>query len=72
MALSMPLLVAEVTAADRVTLEEMLDEAEMLARHEAIKTGAGGILVTRHSHDRFTITLTDAVPYGTTRMLTCW
>ena len=65
-------LVAEVTAADRMTLEQLLDHAELLARQEAMKDQSGGVLVTRHGPNRFSVAVTESVPFGTTRELSSW
>ena len=62
-----PATVHEVMATDRATLERHLDHAEMLARKEAMKTRRGGVLITRHSLNSFTVEVSEAVPYGLTR-----
>lgn len=55
-----------VTATDRASMECRLDEAEAAARAQAMQEGRQGILVTRHGYDSFTVTLSDAVPFGLT------
>lgn len=55
-----------VTATDRANLERRLDEAEAAAKAQAMQEGRQGILVTRHDYGSFTVTLSDAVPFGLT------
>lgn len=47
-------------------MERRLDEAVAVAREQAMHARRQGILVTRHSHDSFTVSLSDAVPFGLT------
>jgi hypothetical protein len=49
------------------SIQEDLDSAVKLARHQATKDGQHGILVTRLGPASFTVTLTAEVPYGTTQ-----
>lgn len=56
-----------VTATDRASMERRLNEAEAAARTRALQQGRQGILVTRDGYHSFTVTLTDAVPFGLTR-----
>jgi hypothetical protein len=65
-------LVLEVTAADRITLDRQLDHAEFLAQQAAMKDRTGGVLITRHSPDRFTVAVSESVPFGVTRELSSW
>ena len=65
-------LVLEVTAADKATLHRQLDHAEVLAQQAAMKDRTGGVLITRHSPDRFTVAVSETVPYGLTRELSSW
>ena len=46
-------------------LDEMLDHAEAVLRQ--IPQRRAGILVTRHDFFRYTLALSDAVPFGETR-----
>lgn len=54
-----------VTEPDR--RDEMLNEAEAALRRVAMTQRAGGILVTRHNPGRYTLELSDEVPFGQTR-----
>lgn len=56
-----------VTAPDRASMERQLDEAVAVAVTRAMHEGRQGILVTQHDSDSFTVTLSDAVPFGLTR-----
>jgi hypothetical protein len=53
-----------VLASDAIGLQEALDEAVALVRGIAIKEGSHGILVTRHSYTKFTVTISKEVPFG--------
>ncbi|SDP86045.1 hypothetical protein SAMN04487914_1791 [Arthrobacter sp. ok909] len=55
-----------VTADAPRLIGERLDAAEHLARQQALKEGAHGILVTRHGPTTFTVALSADVPYGVT------
>lgn len=48
-------------------LDDYLNSAVDLARQYAATTGLCGILVTRHSHDTYTVAVSEAVPFGETR-----
>lgn len=61
-----------VTATDRASMERQLDEAVDVARTQAMHEGRKGILVTRHDYGFFTVTLSDAVPFGQTREHQDW
>lgn len=65
-------LALEITANDRASLEHDLNEAELLIRQEAMRSRNGGILITRLSRNRFTVALSDSVPFGMTRELSAW
>ena len=52
---------------DRSTMDEALDAAEAAVRRHAMRQRDCGILVTRHSHDTFTLALSPEVPFGITR-----
>ncbi|SEO11705.1 hypothetical protein E3O25_05250 [Cryobacterium sp. TMT1-3] len=55
----------EVFVATPGRLDEMLDQAEAMLRQ--IPQHCAGILVTRHDFFRYTLTLSDTVPFGETR-----
>lgn len=59
----------EVLATSRRQLDELLSGAEKLLRPRAIADGDAGILVTRHSPYRYTLALSDSVPFGETHEL---
>jgi hypothetical protein len=61
-----------VSAADRASMERRLDEAHVDAKKQALETGKYGILVTRHSSERFTVALSDSVPFGLTLERQLW
>ncbi len=48
-------------------LYELLDDAEAALRQIAGPQCYAGILVTRHDPSRYTLALSDTVPYGETR-----
>jgi hypothetical protein len=54
----------EVLVNDPVRLYELLDDAEALLRQAP--QHFAGILVTRHDPGRYTLTLSDCVPFGET------
>lgn len=56
-----------ITIADRASMDDRLNAAVSAAKAEALGEKRHGILVTRHSMDRFTIALTDTVPFGVTK-----
>jgi hypothetical protein len=49
------------------SIQEDLDSAVELARHQATKDGGHGILVTRLGPGSFTVTVSADVPYGITQ-----
>lgn len=57
----------EVLATEPVQLYELLDNAEAKLRQEQPPECLAGILVTRHTPGRYTLRLSDAVPFGETR-----
>jgi hypothetical protein len=61
-----------VSATDRASMERRLDEAHAEAVKQAVDTGNYGILVTRHSPKRFTVALSDSVPFGLTVERQLW
>lgn len=52
---------------DRSAMDRELDTAEAALRDLAVIDGGCGILVTRHSHGTFTLSLTPEVPFGITQ-----
>jgi hypothetical protein len=48
-------------------VDDYLNSAVAMARMYASSTGLCGILVTRHSHDTYTVAVSEAVPFGETR-----
>ncbi|OUM44708.1 hypothetical protein B8W73_02870 [Arthrobacter agilis] len=60
----------EVLVTEPGQLHELLDNAEAELRQAARCRRSGGIVVTRHDHTRYTLTLSDTVPFGETRELT--
>jgi hypothetical protein len=56
----------EVSAHDPQTLENELNAAEAAARTLAMQNRDHGILVTRHNHTTYTVTLSRDIPYGET------
>jgi hypothetical protein len=57
----------EVLVTEPGRLHELLDDAEAVLRQTAIRQRASGILVTRHDPGRYTLALSDTVPFGETR-----
>lgn len=51
---------------DALVLDDYLNSAVDLARQYASSTGLCGILVTRHSHDTYTVVVSESVPFGET------
>jgi hypothetical protein len=56
----------EVLVTEPVRLHELLDDAEAALRETAMHCRTAGILVTRHAPGRYTLALSDAVPFGET------
>ncbi len=56
----------ELLVTARSQLHELLTGAEAFLRPIAIAHGALGILVTRHDPRRYTVALSDSVPFGET------
>ncbi|MDQ0799021.1 hypothetical protein [Arthrobacter sp. SLBN-112] len=65
-------IVLEITATDRTSMERQLHKAESIARQEAMKERKYGVLVTRHSLNRFTVAVSESVPFGLTQELSSW
>ncbi|GAA1785560.1 hypothetical protein GCM10009712_36130 [Pseudarthrobacter sulfonivorans] len=57
----------EVVVTEPSRLYELLDDAEATLRAVARPHCYSGILVTRHTPSRYTLALSDTVPYGETR-----
>ena len=57
----------EVLVTEPGRLHELLDDAEAVLRQVAMPHGSAGILVTRHDPGRYTLALSDTVPFGETR-----
>ena len=57
----------EVLVTEPGRLYELLDDAEAALRQVATSHCYSGILVTRHDPSRYTLALSDTVPYGETR-----
>ena len=60
------------TVTDRQSMDSQLDAAVSVARKQAMAGRQHGILVTRHGADKFTVALSDAVPFGVTREHQAW
>lgn len=56
----------EVLVTEPGQLYELLNDAEAILRQVAMAQRAAGILVTRHDPARYTLTLSDTVPFGET------
>jgi hypothetical protein len=67
-----PDLTLKVTATDRPSMDDQLDEAVATLRTRALSERREGILVTRHGHDSFTVALSGTVPFGVTREYQDW
>ncbi|WP_045732608.1 hypothetical protein [Pseudarthrobacter chlorophenolicus] len=59
------------TVSDRQSMDNQLDAAVSVARKHAMDS-RHGILVTRHGVNKFTVALSDAVPFGITQELQAW
>lgn len=57
----------EVLITEPGQLDELLDNAEAALRQAARCQPFAGIVVTRHDYNRYTLTLSDTVPFGETR-----
>ena len=60
------------TVADRQSMDSELDAAVTAAKAHALAEKRQGILVTRHGVDKFTVALSEAVPFGMTREHQAW
>jgi hypothetical protein len=60
------------TVADRESMDSELDAAVTAAKAHALAGRRHGILVTRLGVDKFTVELSDAVPFGFTREHQAW
>ena len=59
----------DIEVTNRHHLDEQLDAAARRLQEVALLTGTHGILVTRLGPGRYTVALSDQVPFGTTREL---
>lgn len=57
----------EVLVGTQEQLHDLLSDAEAALLPAATRERSAGILITRHSHRRYTVALCDAVPFGETR-----
>jgi hypothetical protein len=57
----------EVLVTEPGRLNELLDDAEAALRQAAMCRRSAGILVTRHAPGRYTLALSETVPFGETR-----
>jgi F420-0:gamma-glutamyl ligase len=53
-------------------MDSELDAAVTAAKAHALAEKRHGILVTRHGVDKFTVALSEAVPFGLTREHQAW
>lgn len=60
------------TISDRQSMDTELEAAVAAAKDHALAGKQHGILVTRHGVDKFTVALSDAVPFGLTREHQAW
>ncbi|MGF9649157.1 hypothetical protein AAIH32_14375 [Pseudarthrobacter oxydans] len=60
------------TVFDRPSMDSELDAAVSAAKEQALANRCYGILVTRHAANRFTVALSEAVPFGLTREFQVW
>lgn len=56
-----------VKVSDASRVDDYLNSAVDLARQYAATSALCGILVTRHSHDTYTVAVSESVPFGETR-----
>lgn len=54
------------TVANRAAMDSQLEAAVAVMQAQAMTRGRGGILVTRHGYNLFSVRLSDAVPFGLT------
>jgi len=59
-------IIMEIRCDSSSELEETLSAAVAAAELRAYSTRSGGVVVTRHDFDRFTVETTSAVPFGLT------
>ncbi|ADX71297.1 hypothetical protein D7Z96_18010 [Pseudarthrobacter phenanthrenivorans] len=60
------------TVADRHSMDAELEAAVTAAKAHALAGKRHGILVTRLGADKFTVDLSEAVPFGLTREHQAW
>lgn len=61
-----------ITVTDRTAMEHQLEAAVSVARERAMHERSRGILVTRHEAGKFSVALSDAVPFGITHECQAW
>ncbi|MGO4145725.1 hypothetical protein AB4Y77_11615 [Paenarthrobacter sp. YAF11_1] len=59
----------EIIVHSRSALDKRLDDAVKALQEQALLGRTSGILLTRHSHQRYTAELSENVPFGLTREL---
>jgi hypothetical protein len=57
----------EVTATTTAEADRLLDRAARALQHRALRGDRRGILATRHGAGRYTLELSETVPFGLTR-----
>ncbi|BCW05838.1 hypothetical protein [Arthrobacter sp. NtRootA1] len=57
----------DIKVTNPAALDEQLDNAHQSLQALALHTRTHGILVTRHAPGRYTVQLSDQVPYGITQ-----
>ncbi|HEV7168052.1 MAG TPA: hypothetical protein VIG41_00510 [Micrococcaceae bacterium] len=62
----------QVTGDTPAVIEEDLNTALDAALDQALREGRSGLLVTRHSPDRYTVIVSSDVPYGQTQEHDSW
>jgi hypothetical protein len=60
------------TVSDRASMDSELEAAVSAAKAHALAEKRHGILVTRHGVDKFTVALSETVPFGLTREHQAW
>lgn len=67
-----PDLAITLMVADRAAMYHQLEAAVGVMQARAMTQGRGGILVTRHGYNIFSVNLSDTVPFGLTREHDDW
>jgi hypothetical protein len=60
------------TVADRQSMDSELEAAVSAAKAHALSGRRYGILVTRHGANKFTVDVSETVPFGLTREPPAW